>query len=617
MEYKKNQLLKKKEGDVICKIYRILAKEKESILMIDCMRQVMPKWMDNSKIQDLEACTDEELCEALQIQLPVEDELTIDEAKTMQERFNLIAGVLPFVGDEAMRTRAIQMTADENGVSTKTIRKNLCRYLTFMNKGALAPVDKRKARELSRDEKNMRWALNKYYYSTKKRTLKSVYTLMLKERYCDGEGTLVEEYPSFYQFRYFFRKYNTKETELISRQGLSCYQRNYRPLTGNGVQSFAPIPGTGMLDATVCDIYLVNEKGGVVGRPILTACVDACSSMCLGYSLAWEGGTYSLRDMMLNVISDKREHCRKYGIEISEEQWNCASLPRRLVTDMGAEYKSENFAQITDLGVQLVNLPAYRPELKGPVEKFFDCIQRYFKTQLKGKGVIEADFQERGGHDYRKDACLTMEIFEKILLHCILFYNTQRIMENFPYTEQMLVESVIPHANAIWNWKCGQGECNLIQVEQERLILTLLPRADARFTRHGLSVNGLHYHNINFREQYLQGKECRIAYNPDDVTRIWYIDKQAYIPFELIETRFADKGMGEVESIKQQQKKLARQEQKIKTQAEIDLFNHIQVIAEGVTKEEKTSIRNIRSNRAKEQSRTHKDLLREVLENGR
>ena len=90
------------------------------------------------------------------------------------------------------------------------------------------------------------------------------------------------------------------------------------------------------------------------------------------------------------------------------EQWNCNTLPGTLVTDMGKEYVSDTFRQITDLGVTVVNLPPYRPELKGAVEKFFDVVQNLFKPHLKGKGVIEPNFQEQGSHDYRKDACLTM-----------------------------------------------------------------------------------------------------------------------------------------------------------------------------------------------------------------
>ena len=72
---------------------------------------------------------------------------------------------------------------------------------------------------------------------------------------------------------------------------------------------------------------------------------------------------------------------------------------------MGKEYASSNFEQITELGVTLINLPPYRPELKGSVEKFFDIIQNMYKPYLKNKGIVEPDYKERGSHDYRKDAC--------------------------------------------------------------------------------------------------------------------------------------------------------------------------------------------------------------------
>jgi hypothetical protein len=45
---------------------------------------------------------------------------------------------------------------------------------------------------------------------------------------------------------------------------------------------------------------------------------------------------------------------------------------------------------------------------------------------LKGKGLIELDNQKRGAYNYRIDACLTMADFEKIILHCIIYYNSGR-----------------------------------------------------------------------------------------------------------------------------------------------------------------------------------------------
>ena len=85
---------------------------------------------------------------------------------------------------------------------------------------------------------------------------------------------------------------------------------------------------------------------------------------------------------MLNVIADKTAWCKQFGISINAEDWSCDKLPAMLVTDMGSEYKSENFEQIAELGVKVINLPSYRPELKGMVEKFFDVVQSTYKKRF-------------------------------------------------------------------------------------------------------------------------------------------------------------------------------------------------------------------------------------------
>lgn len=142
--------------------------------------------------------------------------------------------------------------------------------------------------------------------------------------------------------------YHRMQQYYISRDGIKDYQRNSRPLLGDGVQQFAPAVGVGMLDSTICDIYLVDvdDYGKLVGRPVMTACVDAFSGLCCGYSLGWEGGTYSLRSLMLNVTADKKEWCKKHGVFIEPQEWDSNKLPGVLVTDMGSEYKGDTFSQI-------------------------------------------------------------------------------------------------------------------------------------------------------------------------------------------------------------------------------------------------------------------------------
>ena len=603
---KKYDLLR--SGDAII---RVLEVQGDRVQVIDCIKRTMPTWVNMMVLESCSECTCEELSKATGIIPSDVDALDADQRKTMYKRYTMIAPILPFVADDWMRSRLICSVAEEHRVSKQTVRSYLCLYLAYMDVTALAPRRREDDRALTQDEKNIRWALNKFFYTTKKQSLMTAYTMMLKEKYCNALGVLAEEYPSYYQFRYFYRKTRNLQNFYISRDGLKNYQRNNRPLTGEGVQEFASAVGTGMFDATVCDIYLVNDTGSLVGRPILTACVDAYSGLCCGYSLSWEGGVYSLRGLMLNIIADKVAWCEKFGISIQKEDWDCDMLPATFVTDMGSEYTSGNFEQIAEPGVKVVNLPSYRPELKGLVEKFFDLIQESYKKHLKGKGVIEPDYQERGAHDYRKDACLTMADFEKIILHCIIYYNSQRIIESFPYTEDMIAAQVKPYASQIWNWGKSQIGANLIGIGNRELMLTLLPRTMGKFSRSGLKVNKLRYHCEGYTEQYLSGGDVVVAYNPEDVTSVWVLEDGTYTEFSIIESRFEGKDLTAVQELQTSQRDIAKGAIRDNLQAQINLAQHIEAIVGSGAGRGDVHMKNIRSTRRREQAKRHRDYMKE------
>lgn len=607
----KNELLKQ-EG----KILRVLEVRGEKVLVIDCIRARMPRWIPVEDVREYEQCSEEELLQMTERSLLDEEKLDAKGKKIMRERYTLIAGILPFVSDERMRSVAIDKVAEQGKLGRQSIRHYLCQYLIYQDVSVLAPKQKGDDKPLSLDAKNMRYALNKYFYNRNKNSLNTAYVLMLKDKYCDENGTLLAEHPSIYQFRYFYRKHKKQQTYLISRNGLKHYQRNNRPLLGDGVQAFAPNVGVGMLDATVCDIYLVDDSGNLVGRPILTICVDAYSSLICGYALSWEGGVYSLRGLMLNVIADKKEHCEKHGIHIEVEDWNCNQLPGVLVTDKGGEYKSETFEQIAELGIRVENLTAFRPDLKGSVEKAFDLITTLYKKHLRGKGTIELDYRERGARDYRRDARLTMADFEKVLLHCIIYYNSKRIVD-FPYTEEMLENNVLPYANHIFEWGKKQMGTNLISVKECELIYTLLPRTTGKFTRYGLRVNGMRYRHDDYTEQYLKGKDnVTVAYNPEDVSCVWLIEKGCYVRFDLIESQYEGKDIAGVEAIQSKRRSILMGQKEENLQAQISLAEHIQTIANPIVRQGDTNIKEIRKTRKREQEKTHVDYVKGGYING-
>lgn len=596
------------------KIYRILEIKDGQVLIIDCKKFSMPKWVEQSLFCEFEEISQEQFYQNIGFEIVNEDEIEPERKATMYQRYTIISAAIACVANTHIRAELIQRAAEKYGISDQIIRDYLCKYLAIQHIQALLPKKRSHKRGLTSDEENMRWALNKFFYTTKKNSLKTAYTFLLKEKYCDGQGQLLDTYPTFCQFRYFYRKTKSLQNYYISRNGLSDYQRNERPCLGDRVQEYAPAVGMGMVDGTVCDIYLVNECGLLIGRPIFVACIDAFSSLCLGFYLGWEGGIYSLRELMLNILADKVSFCKDNGILIAEDDWPTIPnrVPSEIVSDQGSEYVGNTFEQLTDLGLVITNLQPFRPDLKGPVEKFFDIIQSLYKPYLKGRGVIEPDYQQRGAHDYRLDACIDLKTFKQIIIRCIIYYNSRRVIENYPFSDSMITEKVRPYSNAIFQFGLQQMGANLIKCKPEDMVLCLLPRIQGKFGRNGLIVNKMRYKNDGKADQYLEKKTVTVAYDPDDTNYVWLYEKGVYTRFELIERRFENRSVEDAHQMMEKKRKLIDMELKSQMQADIDLANHIQTLANGRNAVHKVNTKNVRENRRKEQITTHKSQVKGV-----
>lgn len=224
---KKNKIYRCKD-----RIMRVLEEREGRFLVVDCVKKTMPRWINCLDLEDSVEISEEKLREELGTEIP--ETTSAMASREMQKRFAIIAGILPYVEDKKKRSLFIRECAERYGVSQNTVKNYLMAYLVYQDMVALAPKEKAEKRELTKDEKNMRWALNKFYYTRQRQSLKTAYTLMLKEKYCDTEGKLKEEYPSIYQFRYFYEKTKKLQNLYISRDGLKDYQRNKRPLLGDG-----------------------------------------------------------------------------------------------------------------------------------------------------------------------------------------------------------------------------------------------------------------------------------------------------------------------------------------------------------------------------------------------
>ena len=534
--------------------WRILGRTEKRILAFNLSRPSMPVWLAKEELDDGERITTK----------PSQKELTEAERAKAFQRYSLIAPVLPVLGNQDERNARIKETAITEGISPKTVQRYLYAYLASLDVYALAPRQ-RKVRELSADETNIRWALNKYFYTKAQHTLTYCYRQMLLERYTKKDGSL-KGHPSYKQFYYFYRTHKRDDTYYISRYGLSEWQRNHRPLIGGSVQEYVKICGKAAVDSTKANIYLLDEKtkSRVVGRPTLALCVDLYSTRILGFYAGWDEGIFGVAQLMQSVWADQGK------LAGSGEEPH--TIPSFLLTDNGAEYVSDAFRQLEELGCQVQSLDPFRPDLKGTVEAAIGLVQDTVNEMLKEDGVI-TPYLER--QKYKQMAKLTLTEYRDIVTKCIQYLNTKRAMQYFPFTRAMLKERVKPYPKSVWDFCERRDACSVIPVSERSLCLTLLPRTKGKLTRRGLIVNGLRYASKDkrFALQYGKCEENQvIAYAADNTDTVYLITENGeYCPFELVSYEYSGMTFEEVAQMRKRKKEIFKSVQQESLEAAIAL----------------------------------------------
>lgn len=273
--------------------FRVLHISVDRALIINCCQRKMPEWIS---VETLNECP---VSDKVLMYRAIE-ELSPNERKKALERFAMISRAVAVIDDEKGRSNMIALAAEQFKVSKQSVRSFLWSYLVYQNIGALAPKS-RTEKPLTDEQKNFRWALNKYFYTRNQNSLPTAYTMMLKEKYCTPLGELLPDHPTFAQFRYFYRQTRKLENYHISRDGIKKYQRNKRPLLGeDGVQSFAPTIGTAMLD----------ELSHSTGHP---------SRMNREMeSLYQNRESYAIEELRAEIASTY--FCTELGVNVSEKQ---------------------------------------------------------------------------------------------------------------------------------------------------------------------------------------------------------------------------------------------------------------------------------------------------------
>jgi hypothetical protein len=473
------------------------------------------------------------------------------------------------------REQRITEIVDECGLGKTKIKKLLSRYWQRgMNKNAMLPDyansgGKGKTKSLTEakagrprrvnisgeyqtginitDEVKLQFehAINKYYRKTNNYSLKDVYHFILRDFYSDrykenGEMKYrvweANRIPSYNQFYYWFKKIEDPKKDIQFRKSAKEYELKHRPILSDS-KSETNGPGTRFqIDATIADIYLVSsfDVNKVIGRPVIYAVIDVYSRIITGLYVGLEGPSWIGAMMALdNMVANKVEFCKQYGVDITEEQWPTKHLPEIFIADRGEfeGYSVENL--INNLNIKIENTTAYRGDLKGIVERKF----RTFNSKIKQKapGAIQKEYRERGDQDYRLDATLNLKEFTTLIITLVLHHN-HKIIDKYQMEKEMITDGLAPTPINLWNWGIQNRKGRLRTIDRNILRLNVLPRGKATISRAGIKFKNLLYGSRQaIEEQWylkLKNRSIEIVYDPRNIEKI-YIPHDNGMEYEM------------------------------------------------------------------------------------
>lgn len=475
--------------------------------------------------------------------------------------------------------------------------------------------------------------ISKYLLSNKKHTLKYANREFLKLYRTLHPDIPENEYPTLRQFQYFYHREYNQVIRLQKRSNDIEYSKDLRQLHST-VNTQVLGPGSRYeIDATIADIYLVSnlDRSRIIGRPTIYFVIDVFSRMVTGLYIGLENASYKTSIQALYcAFTDKVALCKKYGIDITYENWPCIGLPDAILADRAELFGHQVENLEKSFSIRLENAPPYRGDLKPIVESRFKLIQAEFKPFAKGV-VQDVITKKRGGKDYRLDATLNLDEFTKIILLSVLKYNQFHQINN--YDRDIDLPHDLPAVPmALWNWGIQHRTGKLRTASDQAVYVALLPREKATLSNRGLKIFGvtytcpelyekgwLHRQNTINRPKFLYA-----AYDPSNAEKIYVFYEQSSLKYweatiSDYSREFKGYSFWEVWQINSVQKKTIEKQniknnlaQSVLEQKIMDIIQQASSETPLSTQSQKSRISEIRSNRTHE-----KELERSKLKGTR
>ena len=331
----------------------------------------------------------------------------------------------------------------------------------------------------------------------------------------------ISKRPSKRQLYYHLNKELDDVKKYCVKNGYRATKNNIRPLFSDTIHALS-MKGVGCcyeMDEMETDYELVQayDRSKVIGRGVMYLMIDVFSKVITGYAIGIDNNSWAGAEMaLLNMAEDKVAYCARFGIDITEDDWPVSGvLPKEIMADNGSEYLSkqfENFA-ITN-GIQIGFAPAAMGSMKGNIESEFR------RFNIKTNGVIPGQIvKDAYGQPHEKEARLTIEEFEQIVIQFILNHN-KNPMDYYKDTKEIYSSGIEQSPNAIWKYSLRHGNELKRIVDMEQYKLSLLCEDTATVTREGLVFNKMIY--ISEDRNWMANKMALAAVNRGEKVSVKY-----------------------------------------------------------------------------------------------
>jgi hypothetical protein len=350
-------------------------------------------------------------------------------------------------------------------------------------------------------------------------------------------------------FKYHFKN-NVDQLEMIRKAvGTINYQKDRRGRAGLAIQGVRGPTSRYEIDATVADQYIgypydkTNQLA--TGRPVIYLVVDTWSGMIVGTHSCFHGPDWTgASQALFNSFTDKVEFARRYGVEITENEWPCHHVCSQLVMDRGSEYTDRNIESILkgEIGLSIASFaPYHRGDCKGTVERLFGIFNQNAIQFVPGQ-VMKIPNKE--GQHASRNASMSFEAFMEKLIRTIIHTNNNRLRKN-NHTFEMSRDDVGFSPRDLYVYGLEEMVMPHSQIPQERLRFALLPADRATVKMEGVYFRGLYYSsNKIIQEKWLDKARnfgrytVEVRYDQNLTNWIWCKDPETN---ELITLELTDR----------------------------------------------------------------------------